>query len=78
MKCEKTWKLHILIPLSCEVYADLQKADSHIQFISNLPELQMDKAGIRKRSYKNSIYGILGEDQEVCFSEISSFSSPVI
>lgn len=67
LNCKKTWKLHILIPLSCEVYDDLQKVDSHIQFINNLPELKMDRAGIKNRSYKNSVYGVMDEGQKVCF-----------
>uniref|UniRef100_A0A670K207 Stimulator of interferon response cGAMP interactor 1 n=1 Tax=Podarcis muralis TaxID=64176 RepID=A0A670K207_PODMU len=67
LNCEKTWKLHILIPLSCDMCDDLQTVDSHIHFIKNLPELNVDVAGIKKRSYKNSIYGILSENKEVCF-----------
>ncbi|KAJ7338312.1 hypothetical protein JRQ81_011263 [Phrynocephalus forsythii] len=74
--CEKTWKLHILIPLSCVVYDDLQKVDSHIQFIQNLPELQMDQAGIKKRSYKNSVYRILGEDRKMNYC-VLEYASPL-
>uniref|UniRef100_A0A6J0TCP5 Stimulator of interferon genes protein n=1 Tax=Pogona vitticeps TaxID=103695 RepID=A0A6J0TCP5_9SAUR len=75
--CDKTWKLHILIPLSCDVYADLQKVDSHLQFISNLPELQMDQAGIKKRSYKNSVYGICGEDQMMNYC-VLEYATPLL
>ncbi|XP_060630107.2 stimulator of interferon genes protein isoform X2 [Anolis sagrei] len=65
LKCEKTWKLHILIPLNSDVYDDLHKADSRIQFINNLPEMTVDRAGIKKRSFKNSVYGVQGIDQKI-------------
>ncbi|XP_060110027.1 stimulator of interferon genes protein [Heteronotia binoei] len=65
LKCKKTWKLHILIPLNCEMYENLGKADSRIQFINNLPEVTMDQAGIKRRSYKNSVYGVLDENQKM-------------
>ncbi|CAI5780450.1 stimulator of interferon genes [Podarcis lilfordi] len=76
LNCEKTWKLHILIPLSCDVCDDLQTVDSHIHFIKNLPELNMDVAGIKKRSYKNSIYGILGENKEKHFC-VMEYATPL-
>uniref|UniRef100_A0A8C3SL72 Stimulator of interferon genes protein n=1 Tax=Chelydra serpentina TaxID=8475 RepID=A0A8C3SL72_CHESE len=60
LTCKETWKLHILLPVSCEIYDDLQKADSHIQYWKDLPALQLDRAGTKWRSYKQSIYKILG------------------
>lgn len=65
LKCKETWKLHILLPVSCEIYDDLQKADSHIQYWKDLPALQLDRAGTKWRSYKQSIYTILGEDKKL-------------
>ncbi|XP_053105770.1 stimulator of interferon genes protein [Hemicordylus capensis] len=76
LKCEKTWKLHILIPLSCEVYDDLQKVDSRIKFINNLPELNVDQAGIKRRSYKNSVYGILDENRMINYC-IVEYATPL-
>ncbi|KAH0618076.1 hypothetical protein JD844_017047 [Phrynosoma platyrhinos] len=73
---EKTSKLHILIPLSCDVYDDLQKADSHIQFINNLSEMTVDRAGIKKRSYKNSVYGIRGPDQKTDYC-VLEYATPL-
>uniref|UniRef100_A0A8D0DXV5 Stimulator of interferon genes protein n=1 Tax=Salvator merianae TaxID=96440 RepID=A0A8D0DXV5_SALMN len=63
--CEKNWKLHILVPLSCNIHDDLQKADDNIQFIKNLPALQVDRAGIKRRSYQNSVYKIWDENQKM-------------
>nr|WOE53352.1 stimulator of interferon genes protein [Andrias davidianus] len=62
LRCEDTCKLHILIPLSCKVYHDLESADSNIQFFKDLPPLQTDRAGIKERVYKNSMYSIFDEE----------------
>ncbi|XP_041050432.1 stimulator of interferon genes protein isoform X1 [Carcharodon carcharias] len=60
--CKENWKLYILIPFSCKIHDKLEKVDSRIEFFGNLPEICIDKAGIKARSYKNSIYAIY--DQE--------------
>ncbi|XP_066480186.1 stimulator of interferon genes protein [Tiliqua scincoides] len=76
LNSKKTWKLHILIPLSCEVYDDLQKVDNRIQFIDNLPEVKMDRAGIKKRSYKNSVYGVMDEEQKMNYC-VMEYATPL-
>ncbi|XP_078087153.1 stimulator of interferon genes protein isoform X2 [Mustelus asterias] len=55
---KENWKLYILIPFSCKIHDKLEKVDDRIEFFGNLPELRIDKAGIKERSYKNSIYTI--------------------
>ncbi|XP_008498981.2 stimulator of interferon genes protein [Calypte anna] len=60
---KETWKLHILVPLSCEVYDDLEKADSNIQYLTDLPEITLTRAGIKKRVYRHSLYTIRDEDK---------------
>lgn len=64
--CRKTWKLHILIPLSCNVYDDLEKADSNIQYVTDLTEIKLPRGGIKKRVYKHSLYSIRDEENQVC------------
>ncbi|NXA42057.1 STING protein, partial [Eudromia elegans] len=59
----ETWKLHILIPLSCEICDDLEKADSNIQYLMDLPETTLTRAGTRSRVYKHSLYVIRDEDK---------------
>ncbi|XP_072923672.1 stimulator of interferon genes protein isoform X2 [Hemitrygon akajei] len=49
-------RLYILIPFSCKVYDRLEKKDNRIKFHHNLPEVHLDRAGIKGRSYTNSIY----------------------
>ncbi|NWR43063.1 STING protein, partial [Regulus satrapa] len=65
LACRKTWKLHILVPLSCDVYDDLEKADSNIQYMTDLTETTLARAGIKKRVYKHSLYAIRDEDNQL-------------
>eukprot|EP00075_Anas_platyrhynchos_P034669 XP_027323922.1 stimulator of interferon genes protein isoform X2 [Anas platyrhynchos] len=65
--CRETWKLHILIPLSCNVWDDLEKADSNIQYLTDLTETTLTRGGIKKRVYKHSLYAIRdGDNQDEC------------
>ncbi|NXC49771.1 STING protein, partial [Penelope pileata] len=68
-----TWKLHILIPLSCDIQDDLEKADSNIQHLVDLPETTVTRAGIKKRVYKHSLYAIRdGDKARPCVLEFAS------
>ncbi|NXV53174.1 STING protein, partial [Uria aalge] len=59
----ETWKLHILLPLSCDIYDDLEKADSNIRYLTDLTETTLTRAGTKKRVYKHSLYAIRDEDK---------------
>uniref|UniRef100_A0A8C6YXC0 Stimulator of interferon genes protein n=1 Tax=Nothoprocta perdicaria TaxID=30464 RepID=A0A8C6YXC0_NOTPE len=59
----ETWKLHILVPLSCDICDDLEKADSNIQYLMDLPETTLTRAGTKRRVYKHSLYVIRDEDK---------------
>ncbi|XP_065590475.1 stimulator of interferon genes protein [Cyrtonyx montezumae] len=69
-----TWKLHILVPLSCDIWDDLEKADSNIQYLTDLPETTLTRAGIKRRVYKHSLYVIRDEDNKPrpCVLEFAS------
>ncbi|XP_009683050.2 stimulator of interferon genes protein [Struthio camelus] len=60
---KETWKLHILVPLSCNICDDLEKADSNIQYAMDLPETTLTRAGTKKRVYRNTLYKIKDEDK---------------
>ncbi|NXX45526.1 STING protein, partial [Tricholaema leucomelas] len=60
----QTWKLHILVPLSCDISDDLEKADSNIQYLTDLTETTLTRAGTKNRVYKHSLYAIRGENDE--------------
>ncbi|XP_063205447.1 stimulator of interferon genes protein isoform X1 [Chroicocephalus ridibundus] len=69
--CRETWKLHILVPLSCDIYDDLEKADSNIRYLTDLTETTLTRAGTKKRVYKHSLYTIRDEDKLcVCLASI--------
>ena len=65
LACSETWKLHILVPLSCDVCDDLEKADSNIQYLTDLTETTLTRAGTKKRVYKHSLYTIRDKDNKV-------------
>ncbi|XP_035194428.1 stimulator of interferon genes protein isoform X2 [Oxyura jamaicensis] len=65
--CRETWKLHILIPLNCNIWDDLEKVDSNIQYLTDLTETTLTRGGIKKRVYKHSLYAIRdGDNQDDC------------
>ncbi|XP_014815133.1 PREDICTED: stimulator of interferon genes protein-like isoform X1 [Calidris pugnax] len=71
--CRETWKLHILVPLSCDIYDDLEKADSNIQYLTDLSETTLTRAGTKKRVYKHSLYMIRDEDKVKVLPGFSRF-----
>lgn len=69
-----TWKLHILVPLGCDIWDDLEKADSNIQYLADLPETILTRAGIKRRVYRHSLYVIRDKDNKLrpCVLEFAS------
>ncbi|NWS47830.1 STING protein, partial [Probosciger aterrimus] len=65
LSCRRTWKLHILVPLSCDICDDLEKADSNIQYLTDLTETTLTRAGTKNRVYKHSLYAIRDEDNKL-------------
>ncbi|KAL7858591.1 hypothetical protein AOLI_G00186930 [Acnodon oligacanthus] len=57
-------RLHILLPLSAAATTKLEEVDRNVLFHKNLPELQLDRAGVRGRVYKHSIYKITHQNKE--------------
>ncbi|MGH0170019.1 UNVERIFIED_CONTAM: hypothetical protein FKN15_067718, partial [Acipenser sinensis] len=58
LKCKDTWKLHILMLLSCTIPDKLEEEDSNIEFLDNLPDIVIDWAGVRRKVYKHSLYAV--------------------
>lgn len=52
-------KLLILIPLNANIANKLESEDDNIRFYDNLPNIQMDRAGVKGRVYKHSVYRVL-------------------
>uniref|UniRef100_A0A667ZG25 Stimulator of interferon genes protein n=1 Tax=Myripristis murdjan TaxID=586833 RepID=A0A667ZG25_9TELE len=55
-------KLLILIPLNANIAHKLEDEDDNIRFYDNLPNSEIDRAGVRGRVYKHSVYNIFDEN----------------
>ncbi|XP_072529662.1 stimulator of interferon genes protein [Salminus brasiliensis] len=70
-------RLHILLPLSAAATARLEEVDHNVCYHKNLPELQLDRAGIRKRVYKHSIYKITDQNKEDYYCVVE-YATPLL
>ncbi|XP_065119946.2 stimulator of interferon genes protein [Paramisgurnus dabryanus] len=69
-------RLHILLPLNAAAPNKPEDDDNHVVFHENLPELELNRAGVRQRSYKNSIYKITGENNETYYC-VLEYATPL-
>uniref|UniRef100_A0A8C1KCR2 Stimulator of interferon genes protein n=1 Tax=Cyprinus carpio TaxID=7962 RepID=A0A8C1KCR2_CYPCA len=69
-------RLHILLPLNAKVPSKPEEEDTNVVFHENLPELERDTAGVRKRSYKNSVYKITHNNE--AFSCVLEYATPLL
>ncbi|XP_069055402.1 stimulator of interferon genes protein isoform X1 [Pleurodeles waltl] len=76
LRRKETCKLHILIPVSCEMYDSLSNADSNIEFFKSLPPIYKDRAGVKERIYKNTIYKIFDEEKRPYYC-IVEYATPL-
>ncbi|XP_033488625.2 stimulator of interferon genes protein [Epinephelus lanceolatus] len=58
-------KLLILIPLSANISHKLEEEDDNITFYDNLPDTEIDRAGVRRRVFKHSVYRVVDEHGKV-------------
>ncbi|XP_069027072.1 stimulator of interferon genes protein isoform X1 [Embiotoca jacksoni] len=57
-------KLLILIPLNANIAHKLEDEDDNIHFYDNLPNVQIDRAGVRGRVFRHSVYSVLDENKK--------------
>ena len=50
-------KLFILVPQTCYIPANIREVNG-IKWAGNLPEIEIDSGGIKKKNYKNAVYEI--------------------
>ncbi|XP_028669296.1 stimulator of interferon genes protein isoform X2 [Erpetoichthys calabaricus] len=77
LRYKDTWKVHILIPLDCHIPDEISKEDANIHFFDNLPDTQLNVAGVMKRSYKHSVYEIFDESKRPHFC-IVEYATPLV
>ena len=53
-----TKKLFILLPKTCFTYDDIEHADDRVKWAGNLPECEINRGGIKARSYKHAVHRI--------------------
>ncbi|MCI4381554.1 hypothetical protein PGIGA_G00253380 [Pangasianodon gigas] len=70
-------RLHILLPLSAVAPAKMEEEDHNVRFHQNLPEMQLDRAGVRGRVYKHSIYKITDHKQEPYYCVVE-YATPLL
>lgn len=58
-------KLLILVPLNANISHKLEDEDDNIRFYDNLPNNEIDRAGVRGRVYKHSVYRVAGKNGKV-------------
>ncbi|MEQ2163055.1 hypothetical protein GOODEAATRI_026291, partial [Goodea atripinnis] len=58
-------KLFILIPLNANISHRLEDEDNYIKFCDSLPNSELDRAGVRGRVYKHSVYRVQDERGKV-------------
>ncbi|XP_006086577.1 stimulator of interferon genes protein [Myotis lucifugus] len=69
-------RLYILFPLDCGVPDDLSVVDPNIRLLDELPPQLIDRAGIKARVYKNSIYELL-ENGKLVGTCVLEYATPL-
>ncbi|KAF3693609.1 Stimulator of interferon genes protein [Channa argus] len=70
-------KLFILIPLNANISHKLEEEDKNIHFYDNLPNTKIDRAGVRGRVYKHSVYTVLDE-QGKAYDCVVEYATPLL
>ncbi|XP_034454488.1 stimulator of interferon genes protein [Hippoglossus hippoglossus] len=71
-------KLLILIPLNANISHKLEDEDDNISFHDNLPNSEIDRAGVRGRVYKHSVYRVVGEDMRKGRECVVEYATPLL
>ncbi|XP_048032973.1 stimulator of interferon genes protein [Megalobrama amblycephala] len=69
-------RLHILLPLNAVVPTKPEEEDTNVVFHEDLPQLELDIAGVRNRSYKNCVYKITQNNKT--FSCVLEYATPLL
>ncbi|KAG7223568.1 hypothetical protein INR49_028461 [Caranx melampygus] len=71
-------KLLILIPLNANISHKLEDEDNQIYFYKNLPNNEIDRAGVRSRVYKHSVYRVLDEQGRWAHLCVVEYATPLL
>lgn len=70
-------RLFILIPLNSNISDKLEDGDDRIHFYDNLPNNEIDRAGVRGRVYKHSVYRVLDHNGK-CHDCVVEYATPLL
>uniref|UniRef100_A0A8C3ADL3 Stimulator of interferon response cGAMP interactor 1 n=1 Tax=Cyclopterus lumpus TaxID=8103 RepID=A0A8C3ADL3_CYCLU len=70
-------KLLILIPVNANISHKMEEEDDNIHFYDNLPNNEINRAGIRGRVYKHSVYRVLDEHEKV-HACVAEYATPLL
>ncbi|XP_053180347.1 stimulator of interferon genes protein [Scomber japonicus] len=70
-------KLLILIPVNANISHKLGDEDNNIHFYDNLPNNEIDRAGVRGRVYKHSVYRVVDEDGKA-YDCVVEYATPLL
>ncbi|XP_041654179.1 stimulator of interferon genes protein [Cheilinus undulatus] len=70
-------KLLILIPVSANISHKLEDEDDNIHFYDNLPNTEIDRAGVRGRVYKHSVYRVMDEHGKT-YECVVEYATPLL
>ncbi|KAM7418112.1 hypothetical protein PAMA_017652 [Pampus argenteus] len=71
-------RLLILIPLNANISHKLEDEDDNINFYDNLPNNEIDRAGVRGRVYKHSVYRVLDEHGKQAHECVVEYATPLL
>ncbi|XP_070580238.1 stimulator of interferon genes protein 2-like [Ptychodera flava] len=70
-------KLFIVIPEACVIPDNLGEDYPHVKFEEKLPPLEVDRAGVKKRQYINSVYQVTDPHTGYAHYCILEYATPV-
>ncbi|KAL3045226.1 hypothetical protein OYC64_013478 [Pagothenia borchgrevinki] len=70
-------KLIILIPLNANISHKLNEEDDRILYCDNLPNNEIDRAGVRGRVYKHSVYQVF-DDHKKAHACVLEYATPLL
>uniref|UniRef100_A0AAY4DRW0 Stimulator of interferon genes protein n=1 Tax=Denticeps clupeoides TaxID=299321 RepID=A0AAY4DRW0_9TELE len=70
-------RLHILLPLNAAVSSRPEVDDPNVRFHAHLPPLEVDRAGVRGRVFKNSLYKVMDAQGKPHFC-VLEYATPLL
>ena len=70
-------KMFIVIPKDCYCYESFNKVDERIEFVSSTADLEISRAGVQRRVYKQSVYKVQSSNGETFYC-LMEYATPLL